>query len=129
MTMLERLRTTLTALSLTAIDARLETLLEAPRRKNRTATFLFEVMSAEADARRRALVETNLPRNNRPQTHQDDEARGAAGNGLAPGPVQLPNSSKSVHPGCVRHSQMKALFLSVALASWLGPRIMKPRAQ
>ena len=36
--------------------------------------------------RRRALVETNLPRNSRPQTHQDDEARSDAENGLAPGP-------------------------------------------
>jgi len=35
--------------------------------------------------RRWALVETNLPGNSRPQTHRDDEARGEAGNGLAPG--------------------------------------------
>ena len=34
--------------------------------------------------RRRALVETNLPRNSWPQTHQDDEARGGADDGFAP---------------------------------------------
>jgi hypothetical protein len=34
--------------------------------------------------RRRALVETNLPRNSRPQTHPDDEAQSEAGNGFAP---------------------------------------------
>jgi hypothetical protein len=34
---------------------------------------------------RRALVETNLPRNSWPQTHQDDETRGEAEEVLAPG--------------------------------------------
>src|SRR3984957_9927454 len=38
--------------------------------------------------RRRALVETNLPRNSWPQTHQDDEARGGADDDLAPGSEQ-----------------------------------------
>jgi len=35
--------------------------------------------------RRRALVETNLPRNSWSQTHQDDETRSEVRNGLAPG--------------------------------------------
>jgi len=48
---LERLRTTLAALSLTAIDARLEALLEGASKKEPAyADFLLEVMSAEADA-------------------------------------------------------------------------------
>ena len=34
--------------------------------------------------RRRALVETNPPRNSRSQTHQNDGTRGEAVNGLAP---------------------------------------------
>ena len=53
MTPLDRLRTTLTGLSLTAIDARLEALLEAASKKEPSyADFLLEVMSAEADARK-----------------------------------------------------------------------------
>jgi len=31
------------------------------------------------------MVETNSPRNSRSQTHRDDEARGEAANGAAPG--------------------------------------------
>jgi hypothetical protein len=34
---------------------------------------------------KRALVETNLPRNSWPQTHQDNEGRGGADYGLSPG--------------------------------------------
>ena len=59
--MLERLRTTLAALSLTAIDARLETLLESASKKEPAyADFLLEVMSAEADARRQRYLKTRL---------------------------------------------------------------------
>jgi DNA replication protein DnaC len=58
---LERLRTTLAALSLTAIDARLETLLESASKKEPAyADFLLEVMSAEADARRQRYLKTRL---------------------------------------------------------------------
>src|SRR5947199_5568616 len=58
---LERLRTTLTALSLSAIDARLETLLESASKKEPAyADFLLEVMSAEADARRQRYLKTRL---------------------------------------------------------------------
>src|SRR6476659_9110073 len=58
---LERLRTTLAALSLTAIDARLETLLEnASKKESAYADFLLEVMSAEADARRQRYLKTRL---------------------------------------------------------------------
>ena len=58
---LERLRTTLTALSLTAIDARLETLLEnASKKEPAYADFLLEVVSAEADARRQRYLKTRL---------------------------------------------------------------------
>src|SRR6266852_3860094 len=61
MTPLERLRTTLAALSLTAIDARLETLLEGASKKEPAyGDFLLEVMSAEADARRQRYLKTRL---------------------------------------------------------------------
>ena len=52
MTTLERLRSALNALSLTAIDSRLEPLLEnASKQESSYADFLLEVISAEADAR------------------------------------------------------------------------------
>ena len=61
MTAIERLRTALAAMNLTAIDARLETLLEAASKKEPSyADFLLEVMSAEADARRQRYVKTRL---------------------------------------------------------------------
>jgi transposase/DNA replication protein DnaC len=61
MTTVERLRTTLSALSLTAIDARLETLLESAAKKEPAyGDFLLEVMSAEADARRQRYLKTRL---------------------------------------------------------------------
>ena len=54
-------RTTLAALNLTAIDARLETLLESASKKEPSyGDFLFEVMSAEADARRQRYLKTRL---------------------------------------------------------------------
>src|SRR5271165_5500060 len=60
-TTVERLRTTLAALSLTAIDARLETLLESASKKELAyGDFLLEVMSAEADARRQRYLKTRL---------------------------------------------------------------------
>ncbi len=61
MTTLERLRTTLTALNLTAIDARLEALLEgASKQDSAYGDFLLEVMSTEADARRQRYLKTRL---------------------------------------------------------------------
>ncbi len=61
MSTLERLRTTLTALNLTAIDARLEPLLEsASKNESAYADFLLEVMSTEADARRQRSLKTRL---------------------------------------------------------------------
>jgi DNA replication protein DnaC len=60
-TTVERLRTTLAALSLTAIDARLETLLESASKKEPSyGDFLLDVMSAEADARRQRYLKTRL---------------------------------------------------------------------
>src|ERR1700679_703261 len=60
-TTVERLRTTLAGLSLTAIDARLETLLESASKKEPSyADFLLEVMSAEADARKQRYLKTRL---------------------------------------------------------------------
>ncbi len=60
-TTVERLRTTLAALSLTAIDARLETLLESASKKEPSyGDFLLEVMSAEADARKQRYLKTRL---------------------------------------------------------------------
>ena len=61
MTPLDRLRTTLAGLNLTAIDARLEALLEAASKKEPSyADFLLEVMSAEADARKQRYLKTRL---------------------------------------------------------------------
>src|SRR5690348_3778889 len=61
MTTLERLRTMLSALSLTAIDARLEVLLESASKQDPAyADFLLEVMSTEADARRQRYLKTRL---------------------------------------------------------------------
>jgi DNA replication protein DnaC len=58
---LDRLRTTLTALNLTAIDSRLEALLEnAAQKEPAYADFLLEVMSTEADARRQRYLKTRL---------------------------------------------------------------------
>jgi len=49
------------ALSLTAIDARLETLLESASKKEPSyGDFLLDVMSAEADARRQRYLKTRL---------------------------------------------------------------------
>ena len=57
----ERLRTTLAALNLTAVDARLEGMLEAAAKKEPSyADFLLEVVSAEADARRQRYLKTRL---------------------------------------------------------------------
>ncbi len=61
MTPLEKLRTTLTALNLKAIDARLETLLEsASKQEPCYADFLLDVMSTESDARRQRYLKTRL---------------------------------------------------------------------
>src|ERR1043166_1785718 len=61
MTTVERLRTTLTALNLTAIDARLETLLEnASKQDPAYGDFLLEVVNTEADARRQRYLKTRL---------------------------------------------------------------------
>src|SRR5215470_8841689 len=61
MTTLERLRSTLGTLSLTAIDARLEPLLEtAAKQEPSYADFLLEVVTAEADARRQRYLKTRL---------------------------------------------------------------------
>lgn len=61
MSTIERLRNTLTALSLTAIDARLETLLESAAKKEPAyGDFLLEVMSTEAEARRQRYLKTRL---------------------------------------------------------------------
>ena len=61
MSTLERLRTTLAALNLAAVDARLEALLESASKKEPAyADFLLEAMSTEADARRQRYLKTRL---------------------------------------------------------------------
>ena len=61
MTPVEQLRTTLGTLSLTAIDARLEGLLESASKKEPSyADFLLEVMNTEADARRQRYLKARL---------------------------------------------------------------------
>ena len=58
---MERLRATLAALSLTAIDARLDALLEdASKKEPAYADFLLEVISTEANARRQRYLKTRL---------------------------------------------------------------------
>src|SRR3569833_2630557 len=57
----ERLRTTLAALNLTAVDARLVGLLETASKKEPSyADFLLEALSAEADARKQRYLKTRL---------------------------------------------------------------------
>src|SRR3954453_20318970 len=61
MTPVEQLRTTLAALSLTAIDARLEGLLESASKKEPSyPDFLLEVINTEADARRQRYLKARL---------------------------------------------------------------------
>jgi DNA replication protein DnaC len=61
MTPVEQLRTTLAALSLTAIYARLEGLLEnAAKKEPSYGDFLLEVMNTEADARRQRYLKARL---------------------------------------------------------------------
>ena len=61
MTTIEQLRTTLGALSLTAIDARLESLLEtAAQQESAYADFLLKVINTESDARRQRYLKTRL---------------------------------------------------------------------
>jgi DNA replication protein DnaC len=60
-TTLEQLRSRLEALSLTAVDARLETLLEtAAKQEPAYADFLLDVMNTESDARRQRYLKTRL---------------------------------------------------------------------
>lgn len=59
--MIERLHETLGALSLTALDARLEGLLEQASKKQPSyADFLLETLTAEVDARRQRYLKTRL---------------------------------------------------------------------
>ncbi len=61
MTSIERLRETLGALSLTALDMRLESLLEQASKKEPSyADFLLETLTAEVDARRQRYLKTRL---------------------------------------------------------------------
>jgi DNA replication protein DnaC len=61
MTPIEQLRTTLAALNLAAIDARLEGLLEGAAKKEPSyADFLLEVVNTEADVRRQRYLKARL---------------------------------------------------------------------
>jgi DNA replication protein DnaC len=61
MTVIERLQTTLAGLGLTAVEARLEGLLErASQAEPSYADFLLDVVGAEADARRQRYLKTRL---------------------------------------------------------------------
>ena len=61
MTPIEQLRSTLATLSLTAIDARLDALLETAAKKEPSyADFLAEVINTEADARRQRYLKARL---------------------------------------------------------------------
>jgi DNA replication protein DnaC len=61
MTSIERLHETLGALSLTALDLRLESLLEqASKKQSSYADFLLETLTAEVDARRQRYLKTRL---------------------------------------------------------------------
>lgn len=61
MTPIERLQSTLTSLGLSAVEARLEGLLEqASKSESSYADFLLEVLSAETEARRERYLKTRL---------------------------------------------------------------------
>ena len=61
MTVIDRLQTTLAGLGLTAVEARLESLLEqASKAESSYADFLLNVVGAEADARRQRYLKTRL---------------------------------------------------------------------
>lgn len=61
MTTMERLQETLAALSLKAIEARLESLLEkAAKQETSYADFLLEVLTAETESRRQRYLKTRL---------------------------------------------------------------------
>jgi hypothetical protein len=61
MTPIEQLRSTLATLSLTAIDARLDSLLETAAKKEPSyADFLAEVINTEADARGQRYLKARL---------------------------------------------------------------------
>jgi DNA replication protein DnaC len=61
MTAIEQLRGTLDALGLTALETRLEGLLEhAAKKEPSYADFLLEVLNTEADARRQRYLKTRL---------------------------------------------------------------------
>ena len=61
MTPIERLQSTLTGLGLSAVEARLEALLEqASKSESSYADFLLEVLSAETEARRERYLKTRL---------------------------------------------------------------------
>lgn len=61
MTIIDRLQETLSALSLTAVEGRLESLLEQASKKEPSyGDFLLEVLTTEADARRQRYLKTRL---------------------------------------------------------------------
>jgi hypothetical protein len=61
MTAIERLQSTMQSLGLTAIEARVEALLErASKTEPSYGDFLLEVLGAEADARRQRYLKTRL---------------------------------------------------------------------
>lgn len=61
MTVIDRLQETLGALSLTAVEARLESLLEQAAKKEPSyGDFLLEVLTTETDARRQRYLKTRL---------------------------------------------------------------------
>jgi DNA replication protein DnaC len=61
MTAIEQLQSTLQSLGLTAIEARVESLLErASKSEPSYGDFLLEVLGAEADARRQRYLKTRL---------------------------------------------------------------------
>lgn len=61
MTVIERLRETLGALTLTAVEARLESLLEQAAKKEPSyGDFLLDVLTTEVDARRQRYLKTRL---------------------------------------------------------------------
>src|SRR5512133_1730673 len=61
MTVIEQLQGTLSALGLTALETRLEGLLEQAAKKQPSyADFLLEVLNTEADARRQRYLKTRL---------------------------------------------------------------------
>jgi transposase InsO family protein len=119
---LKRLRTTLAALSLTAIDARLDALLESASKKEPAhADFLLEVMISDADVRRQRYVKTRLQLAHLPYVKTFDLIVYRETAGLAKQLIEHSCEKQQISPGQLtihadRGSSMTSKSLALLLA-------------